>query len=374
MSERLVKPFLSAPIKTIPGQTGLTAGDAVVLGKLLGAIPEPVLVVGADDRIVEVNPPAKALFPALRLGVPLASHMRSPDVLDAIATARSDGRKTHASWLERVPVERLFEVNVTPIEDLDCGPVTIVYLHEISEARRFERMRVDFITNASHELRTPLASLLGFVETLQGPARADEKARDRFLAIMHQQAQRMSRLVDDLLSLSRIEQHLHLRPKAAVDLNLVLRHIADTLAPLAHETDVDLILDLTEPVIVSGDRDELMRIAENLIENAIKYGASDATDRRVVITVRRERAEGIMSVTDQGPGIAAEHLPRLTERFYRVDAGASRAKGGTGLGLALVKHIVARHRGRLAIESKPDVATTFKVHLPLHPTQGRSVS
>ena len=374
MSDRFIKPFLPSSFKTRPAHNGVPVGDIAVLGKLLDAIPEPVLVVGADDRILEVNPPTKALFPALRLGMPLASHLRSPDVLDAIATARSDGRKTHASWLERVPVERLFEVNVTPIDDLDCGPVTIVYLHEISETRRFERMRVDFITNASHELRTPLASLLGFVETLQGPARADEKARDRFLTIMHQQAQRMSRLVDDLLSLSRIEQHLHLRPKTPVDLNLVLRHIADTLAPLARETEVDLLLEMGDPVVVSGDRDELMRIAENLIENAIKYGASDAADRRVVIAVRRDRAEGIMSVTDHGPGIAAEHLPRLTERFYRVDAGASRAKGGTGLGLALVKHIVARHRGRLAIESKTGVATTFEVHLPLHPTQGRGAS
>ena len=208
--------------------------------------------------------------------------------------------------------------------------------------------------------------MLGFIETLQGPARNDTPARDRFLKIMREQAQRMARLVDDLLSLSRIEQHLHLRPCAPVDIVLVLRHIVDTLQPLAHENDVVLQLDTMEPVIVSGDRDELMRVAENLIENAIKYGASDSSDRRVTIGAVRLEAEAIVTVTDFGPGIPQEHLPRLTERFYRIDAGQSRAKGGTGLGLALVKHIVARHRGRLTIESKQGAGASFRVILPLH--------
>lgn len=342
--------------------------DADTIAGILAALPEPVLAVGADDRIICANAPAKALFPTLRNGVPLARHLRSPDVLDAIAQARASHETARTSWLERVPVERLFEVSVAPIERLDCGQVVIVYLREISETRSFERMRVDFIANASHELRTPLASLLGFVETLQGPARNDEKARGRFLALMREQAQRMARLVDDLLSLSRIEQHLHLRPKAPVDLTMVLRHIADTLSPLAHETKVDLVLTLDEPVIVPGDRDELMRVAENLIENAIKYGASEAIDRRVEIIAKRIGSQGAMIVRDHGPGIAPEHLPRLTERFYRVDAGLSRAKGGTGLGLALVKHVVARHRGRLTIESTQGTQTSFQVLLPLHDT------
>ena len=225
-------------------------------------------------------------FSTLRNGAPLARHLRSPDILDAIAEARASNTTARTSWLERVPVERLFEVSVAPVDRLDCGQIVIVYLREISETRRFERMRVDFIANASHELRTPLASLLGFVETLQGPARNDERARGRFLELMRVQAQRMARLVDDLLSLSRIEQHLHLRPKTPIDLTIVLRHIADTLAPLARETEVDLVLTLDQPVIVAGDRDELMRVAENLIENAIKYGASDAADRRVEILAR----------------------------------------------------------------------------------------
>ena len=351
----------------VPNRTPVTPpndGDDL-LPRLIATLPEPVLAIGPDDRIVCANPPAQALFPTMRVGVPLARHLRSPDVLDSIADARASNVPARTTWLERVPVERLFEIVISPLELQGHVSVLIIYMREISETRRFERMRVDFIANASHELRTPLASLLGFVETLQGPARNDEKARDRFLGLMREQARRMARLVDDLLSLSRIEQHLHLQPSTPIDLTLVLRHIADTLAPLAHDTQVELVLELDEPVIIAGDRDELMRVAENLIENAIKYGASDAEDRRVFIAARRVGTEGAIVVRDHGRGIAPEHLPRLTERFYRVDAGLSRQKGGTGLGLAIVKHIVARHRGRLTIESKAGEETTFKILLPL---------
>ncbi|HYP58133.1 MAG TPA: ATP-binding protein, partial [Beijerinckia sp.] len=219
-----------------------------------------------------------------------------------------------------------------------------------------------------HELRTPLASLLGFIETLQGPARGDEEARTKFLAIMRDQAQRMARLVDDLLSLSRIEQNLHLQPRTPVDLVAVLRHIADTLTPMASAADVALKLDAPDGICVTGDRDELLRVVENLVENAIKYGASDfaTVNRQVEIAAMAEGKQAILSVRDHGPGIPPEHLPRLTERFYRVDARQSRAKGGTGLGLAIVKHIVARHRGRLGIESKPGEGAIFSVTLPLH--------
>ena len=333
---------------------------------LLAALPEAVLALGSDDRIVAINPPGQALFPGLGAGVPLARSLRSPDILDAIARVRATGAPARANWLERVPVERLFDVHAASMPERPTGGLVIVHFREISETRRFERMRVDFVANASHELRTPLASLLGFIETLQGPARHDPPAQERFLKIMREQAQRMARLVDDLLSLSRIEQHLHLRPCAPVDVALVLRHIADTLQPLAFENDVALQIEAPAPVVVSGDRDELMRVAENLIENAIKYGASDSADRRVTIGAVRQDSEGIITIRDFGPGIPPEHLPRLTERFYRIDAGQSRAKGGTGLGLALVKHVVARHRGRLTIESKQGAGASFRVILPLH--------
>ena len=339
--------------------------DLRVVAALLAAIPAIVIVIDVSDRVVAFNEHASALLPALTVGAPLARHLRSPDVLDAVAEARTTGEPARATWLERAPVERYFEVRAAPVAGLVNGPLVIAHLTELSETRRFERMRVDFVANASHELRTPLASLLGFIETLQGSARNDLQAQTRFLGIMRDQAQRMSRLVDDLLSLSRVEQHLHLRPKDPVDLSSILRHIADTLTPLASDSGVMLEIVASEPVAVAGDRDELLRLIENLLENAIKYGASDAADKRVLVDVSKVKDEAILSVRDYGPGIAPEHLPRLTERFYRVDAGQSRAKGGTGLGLALVKHVAARHRGRLRIESAPGKGSTFFVHLPL---------
>jgi two-component system, OmpR family, phosphate regulon sensor histidine kinase PhoR len=342
--------------------------DRLILRNLIDALPDAVVAINAGDRVVAINAPAKSYFPALRLDELLARGLRAPDVLDAVKRARASGVPERVTWLERVPVERYFEVNAAPINGQRLEPTMILTLRDLSEMRRVERMRVDFVANASHELRTPLASLLGFVETLQGPARDDKPAREKFLAIMRDQAQRMARLVDDLLSLSRIEQNLHLRPQAPVDMVAILRHMADTLAPLAAENNVRIALDVPGKIIVRGDRDELIRVAENLIENAIKYGASDpeCADRQVFVTLAAETRQCVLTVRDLGTGIAPEHLPRLTERFYRVDAGQSRAKGGTGLGLAIVKHIVARHRGRLCIESKLGLGTTVTVTIPLH--------
>ena len=242
-------------------------------------------------------------------------------------------------------------------------------LRDLTPLRLVEEMRSDFVANASHELRTPLASLSGFIETLQGPARSDAPARDRFLAIMKEQATRMARLIDDLLvAVADRGQGNHLSDNS-VDLGgPSVRQVADGLSPLAHEREVEVkIADQGSSLLVPGDRDELIRVFENLIENALKYGAPG---RRVDITLARDPANGgakeaVVSVRDYGPGIAPEHLPRLTERFYRVDISESRAQGGTGLGLALVKHILNRHRGRLVIESTPGAGATFAVRLPL---------
>ena len=236
----------------------------------------------------------------------------------------------------------------------------LVSLRDTTDARRIERVRSDFVANASHELRTPLASLLGFVETLQGPARDDAVARSRFLEIMGQQARRMSRLVDDLLSLSRIERSLHVPPDAEVDLAAVAGQMTDALAPMAADGKVTLRLQAPVPVFVRGDRDELLRVVENLVENAIKYGGAGSVE----IGVERDGGDGVLTVEDGGPGIPPEHIPRLTERFYRIDVATSRAKGGTGLGLAIVKHIVARHRGRMTIASRPAGGARFRVALP----------
>jgi two-component system phosphate regulon sensor histidine kinase PhoR len=240
-----------------------------------------------------------------------------------------------------------------------------VTLHDITRIKQVEEMRADFVANASHELRTPLASLSGFIETLQGPARNDPQARERFLEIMKAQANRMARLIDDLLSLSRIELKAHVQPEHQVDLAPIVRQVSDGLQTLARDRGVDIKIALPpEALSVRGDRDELIRVFENLVENALKYGAAG---KRVDIALGRETSdnEAAVAVRDYGPGIAPEHLPRLTERFYRVDVTESRAQGGTGLGLALVKHILHRHRGRLTIDSAPGKGATFTVRLPL---------
>ena len=348
--------------ETVDGRNGATELAAAVFA----AIPDPMIAVDENDRVAAFNASAAILLERLAVGDPLARHVRAPDVLGAIGRARAENQSATASWSERAPVERVFEVIATPLH-LDGRLLVALHLRETSARRRFERMRVEFVANASHELRTPLASLIGFIETLQGSARHDEAARDRFLDIMREQAQRMARLIDDLLSLSRIEQHLHLQPRERVDVALVMRQVADTLTPMARDSGVTLVFELDDaPILVLGDRDELLRVAENLVENAIKYGVGAGSEKKVVIGATKVRNEAVISVRDFGEGIASFHLPRLTERFYRVDAGQSRAKGGTGLGLAIVKHVVARHRGRLRIASEPGHGSTFQVSLPLH--------
>jgi two-component system phosphate regulon sensor histidine kinase PhoR len=345
--------------------TGPLDATQSLLASMVEALPEPVLLVSDSVRLLAANAPAKTLFPHLRIDAPLASSLRAVDLHDAIGRVRETGVAENVSWLARAPVERLFQAHVGAFA-AGGGRHVAVTLHDATESRRLDQMRVDFVANASHELRTPLASLLGFIETLQGPARDDTSAREKFLGIMLQQARRMARLVDDLLSLSRIEQSLHVQPRASVDLAPVAQHVVDALSPLAQDNRVHLEVQ-AERTLVRGDRDELLRVAENLIENAIKYGAPDAgePDRKVWIKVGAANGQGYLCVRDEGPGIDPANIPRLTERFYRVDVGQSRSKGGTGLGLALVKHIMARHRGRLGIQSEPGRGATFTAFAPL---------
>jgi two-component system phosphate regulon sensor histidine kinase PhoR len=242
----------------------------------------------------------------------------------------------------------------------------MLLVDDMSERRNADRVRVDFVANASHELRTPLASLAGFIETLQGPARDDPAARERFLSIMHEQAERMSRLVNDLLSLSRIEMKAHVRPSDRVDLSTVISHVADSLEPLARDLGVVVETVLPETTVtLIGDRDELTQVFENLIENACKYGQNG---QRVVVTLGVDGGGTHVSVRDFGPGIPDEHIPRLTERFYRVDLETSRRHRGTGLGLAIVKHILARHQARMSVESRLGEGSTFTVTFPQVPT------
>ena len=345
-------------------QQSLAAARAMV-----ASVPDPIVLVGPGGHVAETNAAAHATFPTLRLGYPLSYALRAPAILDAVAAA-VPGTTVSVEHLTRVPTERTFDVQITGIALGASERGVMLLFRDLTEARRLERMRVDFIANVSHELRTPLASLVGFIETLQGPARDDPASRERFLDIMRDQAWRMTRLIDDLLSLSRIELREHVAPNRRVDLRLVTMQMLDALRPMARERNVDIALECSpEPAMVLGHDDELSRVVENLVENAIKYGESG---KRVDVSLTRRGAEIELSVRDYGPGIAHEHLPRLTERFYRVDVAESRGKGGTGLGLAIVKHIVSRHRGRLLIESEPGRGAAFRALLPAgdaHPTQ-----
>jgi two-component system, OmpR family, phosphate regulon sensor histidine kinase PhoR len=346
-----------------------SAAPDPVLASVLEAIPDPVVLVDDALTVVQCNGAARRLWPPLAPGAPLSFTLRTPDIIRAAeAAARGEGPVT-GEYEERVPVQRVFSFQATGLGPRGGGrlrPAVVIAFRDLTEARRLEKMRVDFVANASHELRTPPASLLGFVETLEGPARNDASARERFLAVMRAQAQRMARLIDDLLSLSRIELNEHRHPDAPVDLVAVARQVVDTLRPLAAERKVEIVLADHAPVIAPGDRDELLRVADNLIENAIKYGQSGGrVEVSVDVVADGGRDHARLSVRDFGQGIGPADLPRLSERFYRVDNAESRQKGGTGLGLAIVKHIAKRHRGRLTVESRRGEGAVFRVMIPL---------
>lgn len=332
---------------------------------MLENVPDPILLVGPDGLVLDANAAARSLLPTLKVARPLSYGLRAPDILAAVAAAQP-GAPLGVEYRTRRPTERTFDVRITalaPGREGEAGASGVMlFFRDLTQARRLERMRVDFVANVSHELRTPLASLVGFIETLQGSARDDARARERFLEIMRGQAWRMTRLIDDLLSLSRIELREHVAPSGPVDLGSVAACIVDALSTMAQERGVAIALAAPEePAMVRGERDELLRVVENLLENAVKYGESGG---RVDVAIRQGAREVELCVRDYGPGIAHEHLPRLTERFYRVDAAESREKGGTGLGLAIVKHIVNRHRGRLTIESEPGEGALFRVAFP----------
>jgi two-component system phosphate regulon sensor histidine kinase PhoR len=349
------------------------ASAGSLLEIVIGGIPDPVVALDREGRVLALNAQAEAMAPALRRGDPASISLRMPELVGAIRAASATGEPQRIEFSERVPVGRWYEAIIAPVgasqdPEARLQEFVLVTFRDLTPLRRVEEMRADFVANASHELRTPLAALSGFIDTLQGPARDDPAAQKRFLPIMQAQATRMARLIDDLLSLSRIELNAHRPPATPLDVVPLVHQVLDGLQTLARDRAVTITLDApARPQLVLGDRDELIRVFENLIENALKYGAAG---KRVEITVSvGEMAEGTpelrVAVRDYGPGIAPEHLPRLTERFYRVDVAESREQGGTGLGLALVKHILNRHRGRLSIASTPGAGATFTAHIPL---------
>jgi two-component system phosphate regulon sensor histidine kinase PhoR len=332
-------------------------------------LPDPLIVLAADRAVRRANSAAQAAF-----GTDMSAVLRHPGLRGAIDRAFAQGATLGTVQTAEIslpaPVARELHATVVPMDPpLADGGRAVVVLSDRSRERAVERMRADFAANASHELRTPLASLIGFIDTLRGPAADDPTAQQRFLGIMAEQAARMNRLIDDLLSLSRIELIEHRAPAERVDLAELLGGLAAGFEPrlTKHHVRLDLAVGHNLPPVL-GDADQLAQVAQNLLDNAVKYGREGGTVR-----LAAEPADGlrwssrpgvVMTIADQGHGIPREHLPRLTERFYRVDTGRSRAVGGTGLGLAIVKHIVNRHRGQLTIDSEVGIGTTVSVWLP----------
>jgi two-component system phosphate regulon sensor histidine kinase PhoR len=349
-------------------QAKLAAAEAIV-----AAVPDPLILIDRQRRIVRTNAATAEFIGAGGEGRDLAAALRNPALLAAAdAVLRGDGA-TSVEFTLSLPIERILRAHLAPVSGpADRGAAAILTLHEVTALKRSEQLRADFVANAGHELKTPLATLIGFIETLQGPAKDDAAARQRFLGIMQQQARRMARLVDDLLSLSRIELNEHVAPTGHVALAPLIDEVARGLELRAEERGIRIVqklpADLPE---VQGDRDELAQIAQNLLDNSVKYGRPHSE-----VTVTGGLGSGgagmapqvWLVVADRGEGIASEHLPRLTERFYRVDTARSRELGGTGLGLAIVKHILNRHRGRLDIRSIPGDGSTFTVWLRAAPS------
>lgn len=330
----------------------------------------PAVLIAPDNRIFAVNAAAEKLLGKNIEGRHFITALRQPSLLDSIEQTQRDGTRRETRYLTNDGQHDItYRVTSGPVP-MEGKQGTLVSFEDITPMEQAGQMRRDFVANVSHELRTPLTALLGFIETLQGPARNDAKAQDRFLGIMASEAERMNRLVSDLLSLSRVEAEERVRPVDPVDLGVVMQQTRHSLAQLASEAGIELDVYVPDsPVIVPGDADQIRQVLTNLVENAIKYSGRGSFVRLslgVPDYETRLRGSGVrIEVTDTGQGIDVVHLPRLTERFYRVDSHRSRELGGTGLGLAIVKHIVNRHRGRLLVESQTGKGTTFTVILPM---------
>jgi two-component system, OmpR family, phosphate regulon sensor histidine kinase PhoR len=330
---------------------------------IIDALTDAALLLDPACNLLHGNTLARETFGQLSIGAHVSRTTRNQELAAAVIGVMKSNQRVLFELMIRGPVERRLEGAATALVGHGGDDAYIlVVLQDLSERDALARMRVEFVANASHELRTPLTSLAGFIETLSGSAKDDPVARLRFLGIMGEQAARMRRLIDDLLLLSRVEMRAHLAPTQTVDLNSVVGDAIKVMGPLAQDLQTALqFTPLTHELLVRGDHDELVQAVQNLIQNAIKYGRPAG---HVAITTALADGRARVSVTDDGPGIAAEHLPRLTERFYRVSTPSNRDKSGTGLGLAIVKHIASRHHGRLDISSEPGHGATFSIWLP----------
>jgi len=368
--------YLTAPRSETPpiavAQAPANTPDALprFARQILGEINDPIIVLDHTGRIVLANRASQSLVGAEAERKHISAVLRNPELLEGVERVLAGGPSESIAFTFLVPVERHYQAHVvsTKNDDADSAMV-LIQLHDLTATRRAEELRTDFVANASHELRTPLAAVSGFIDTLRGHAKNDSEARERFLDIMSVETDRMRRLIEDLLSLTRIELNEHNPPSQQIDLVKVVRDAASALAPLAEIDGVVLEIEDGAPLPAIGDRDELIQVFQNLIHNAIKYGRERSTVRvhfgRTPGQGRRDALGQVFAaVEDDGEGIPREAVPRLTERFYRVDVKRSRERGSTGLGLAIVKHILNRHRGRLHIESTLGKGSTFTVSLP----------
>ena len=339
---------------------------------ILNAAPVPMLMIGRNDRVIAANERATALLGSGAESRHYVTFLRQPAVLDGIEAVLAERtERVEADYFSTEAMREATYRTTAARVPLETGWAVLVTFIDTTDVQEAGQMRRDFVANVSHELRTPLTAVLGFIETLRGAARDDPAARDRFLGIMEKEASRMNRLVRDLLSLSRVESQQRVRPNTPADIPAILRSVVSTLRPIAEEAGSTVALTGDDASAdVPGDADQLAQVFSNLIENAVKYGG-EGTRIEVELhhsdydaTVRSPAV--IVTVSDDGEGIDPVHIPRLTERFYRIDSHRSRELGGTGLGLAIVKHIVNRHRGRLRIESAPGEGSRFTVILPIH--------
>jgi two-component system phosphate regulon sensor histidine kinase PhoR len=369
-----VAPALIGALGLLREREQSLAAHAALAERILAQLPDPLLLVTSEMRLRLANPAAEALYGGPLQGRDIVGVLRQPELLEAIDRILLGDPAETVEFTMPVPVERHFAAQVLPLPaTVGETTMTLLLFQDVTKMVRADRLRADFVANASHEMRTPLSTLVGFIETLRGAAKDDSQARARFLGIMQEQAGRMARLVADLLSLSRIELNEHSVPTGVARLDEVLASVADSLAMKADARSmrIELPADMAALPPVQGDADELVQLFQNLIDNAIKYGKAgmpvsiEARACAPAAAMTPARPAVAVSVVDQGEGIPKEHLPRLTERFYRVDTARSRDLGGTGLGLAIVKHIVSRHRGALEIDSELGKGSRFTVYLPV---------
>jgi two-component system phosphate regulon sensor histidine kinase PhoR len=353
------------------------AAEEALQERLMEVLPDPLLQVNPKGRVVYANRAAFERLGGELLERPLSRIIRDPDVLGAVTTALDADLASQLTIAEPRARGRRFQVEVLPVRIPGEPPRVVLVLRERTSEHLSQRMMSDFVANASHEIRTPLTAVRGLIETLRGAARDDPKASARFLATMASEAERMNRLVDELMTLSQVELMERDRPRRPVDVGDLLQAVRTSQDARAAEVGVTLVVDAPEPLPeIPGDPDQLHQVLANLVDNALKYGAGG---ERVELRARHHaaappragRLAGLavvaLEVVDQGEGIPPEAVPRLTERFFRVDTSRSRRLGGTGLGLAIVKHIVSRHRGHLAVESVLGEGSRFTVFLALDP-------